>query len=315
MSILSFGQPMLVNHIFSNELKSQCSSDLNMGGPEVNTLVFLSSFGKKCNLISGIPNNKLGDEFLKYLDDSKINTSNVKKIEKDSLGMVFLKGFDIIYQLKDSAFCSLSLNDINISSILNENYDWLHLNCISFVLSNQIDIIINDLIENAVKNNIRISLDLTQITNEDNLGKIWIFIQKYIKNIFLLNISPTNFLSILKLENISEDEDLKLSLLNFSIKFDIKHISMSINKYSKNNYSFKKEYSRYSILVDQEKTYSSLIRKYKPIKSLSENDYFLSSLINEFIDNKTFIGDMLDKSDFYTSQYLNNRYLNSTKNK
>ena len=59
-----------------------------------------------------------------------------------------------------------------------------------------------------------------------------------------------------------------------------------------------------------QKIYSSLIRKYKPIKSLSENDYFLSSLINEFIDNKTFIGDMLDKSDFYTIQYLNNRYLN-----
>lgn len=314
MSIISFGQPMIINHIISNEFTSN-NSNFNLGGPEINTLVFLSNLGKKCSLISGFPNNEIGTEFKKYLIKKNINIDNILDLQKETIGLILLKKYNIFYQIENSAFTSLKESKINIKDIFYKKIDWLHLNCISISLTKDIDNIIINLINNSIEKDIKISIDLSCILSHEILAKVWLFLKKFIDRIFLFYINKTNLLSILEFEQIEESNCLEKSLLIFSNKFKIKNVSMTIVNSLDGVFLKKKEYSRFSILINEGKIYKSLIRKYKPIITLSENDYFLSSLINEFIDNKTFISDMLDIADFYTIQYMNSRYKNKTRNR
>ena len=301
MGILTFGEPLLINYLESPKLKSVCDSYFSLGGSEINTMVTLRDLKKKTFLISAFPNNKLGLEFFDVLKKIGIDTEFCKLSQDDLIGSVYVKNNEVIFQRKHSSFSKLKYSEVNFDIIFNNNYDWVHFTGITPMLSKESEKIWIRLLEESINRKIKSSIDFNFRPKLGKLEDLWSLVKKYIHNFFLFVISKNDLFNLSKLENLETNLSTELLLINFCKKFNVQRCVICI-KEMRNRFQI-----RYSLLYSNNKIYKSLSRKQNPIENIGGGDSFIGCLISQYIENKTFELDMLDKADFYTINNQNSR--------
>lgn len=298
MKVLSFGEPLLVNYLESKKLSSVCNSYFSLGGSEINTLVSLSDLGVETFLISCFPLNILGNEFIEILNKANINTEYVSQNEEDLIGSMYVKDNKVIYQRNHSAFLNIDLYEINFEEIFSRNFDWVHLTGITPLLGTNPRVIWNELLRSGLEKGIKFSIDFNYRPALGQLNDLWDLVKKYITRIEVLILSAEDLNNLCNLENIDIDETIEKTLLNFCDELRIKRGVVCIKKI-KDSYQHRR-----SVMVYNNKVYSSNVKTHQPIEHIGGGDSFSASLIEGLLKNQD-IPKTLNNSDNYVIKNQN----------
>ena len=80
MKVITFGEPLLIHYIGSDSslyMQGFGESHVSWGGSEINTAVALQTLGNTSYVISVLPDNELGNDYIKTIDQLGINTELV----------------------------------------------------------------------------------------------------------------------------------------------------------------------------------------------------------------------------------------------
>jgi len=301
MSILSFGEPMLVNYLESNKLTSVSKSYFSLGGSEVNTLVSLSDLGRETYLISTLPQNILGKEFIEVLKKAKVNTEFVNQSENEMFGSMYVKDNIVIYQRKHSAFSNLDIYQVEFTNVFNKNHEWVHLTGITPLLSNNARIIWKELLRVSIEKNIKVSIDFNYRPALGFINELWEMIKVYIDKIELFIISVDDLKKLCQLENIAIDEkSIDITLLNFCNKLKIKRGVLCVKTLNESTQL------RRSVMVFENTIHTSNVKEHQPIEHIGGGDSFSGCLIDGLLNDDK-ITTILNNADKYVIENQNTR--------
>ena len=137
--VSAFGETMLRLSVPSGERLTKVRQfDVQAGGAETNTLSALSSLGRRCTWVSGLPDNDLGQFVLRELAAAKIDTSAVS-LKEGRIGTYYLefavppRPINAIYDRANSAISHLTPDDIDWTTLLDTKV--IHLTGITAAIS------------------------------------------------------------------------------------------------------------------------------------------------------------------------------------
>lgn len=163
--VLAFGEVLLRLTPPNYQLLNQANSfDCQLGGSELNVLSTLSELGQHTFLISAIPDNDIGRMAERFLFSHRIHQDYILKKEGRLGTYYYQKGFSIrpgriIYDRNHSVFSQTSLEDYPIVHLF-EDVDWFHVSGITVALSPQLYQASLQMMKEAKRHGVRISLDL-----------------------------------------------------------------------------------------------------------------------------------------------------------
>ena len=97
--ILTFGEPLILHYLQQPKLVSEGDTFFSLGGSEINTSISLSNQHNQVYLISSLPDNQLGKEFLNILQQNSIQTQYIHlSPEHQMIGSMYVKDNHVIYQ-------------------------------------------------------------------------------------------------------------------------------------------------------------------------------------------------------------------------
>lgn len=164
---LTFGEILIRLQTKSNSFFKKNANELIAypGGSEANVAVSLAQFGINPSFFTAIPpNNALAKEALDQISDYGVDTSKVIW-EGDRIGNYILLSADgltkgeVIYDRKYSSFSNLKSDQLDYDKIF-ENISWLHWTALTPGLNLQMANLMNDVMIEASKRNIIVSVDL-----------------------------------------------------------------------------------------------------------------------------------------------------------
>jgi len=293
MSILSFGEPLLINYLESNKLTSVSKSYFSLGGSEINTLVSLSSLGRKTSLISCFPENNFGQEFIDNLEKNKVNTEFIQRSENEMFGSIYIKDNKVFNQRKNSAFSNINIYEVEFMKIFNKEIDWLHLTGIPPLISSNAKIVWKELLRYGIEKNIKISIDFNFKPALGFIDELWNMIKPNIDKIEVFIVSVDDLHSICKMEQLEINEkSSEQMLLIFCQKFNVKKGVLYIKKLKDDTQLCR------SIMVSDNVVYSSNIKEYNCIGHTKDSDLFSGYLIHGLLNNDK-ITKILNEADKY----------------
>lgn len=293
MSVLSFGEPLLINYLESNKLTSVSNSYFSLGGSEINTLVSLSNLGRKTCLVSCFPENNFAQEFIDIIEKNKVNTEFIQRSDNEMFGSIYVKDNKIFYQRKNSAFSNLNVYEIEFTKIFNKEIDWLHLTGIPPLVSSNAKIIWKELLRVGIEKNIKISIDFNFKPALGFISDLWSIVKSSIDKIELFIISEDDLNNICKMEQIEIDEKSpEKTLLTFCKKFNVKKGVLYIKRLNSDI-----QFCR-SIMVSDNVVYSSNVKEYTPNDYIGDSDLFSGYLIHGLLNNDK-ITNILNQADKY----------------
>ena len=299
MSILSFGEPLLINYLESNKLTSVSNSYFSLGGSEINTLVSLSNLGRSTCLVSCFPQNNFGSEFIDIIEENKVNTEFIQRSDNQMFGSIYVKDDKVFYQIKNSAFSNINVYKIEFTKIFNKEIDWLHLTGIPPLVSSNSRIVWKEMLRVGIEKKIKISIDFNFKHNLGFIDELWDIVKPNIDKIELFIISEDDLNNICKMEQIDEKSPEK-KLLTFCKKFNVKKGVLYIKRFN-NNIQFYR-----SIMVFDNVVYSSNVKEYTPIEYIGDSDLFSGYLIHGLLNNEK-IPSLLNQADNYVISNQNKR--------
>ena len=165
MSVITLGEVMLrlstTNHM---RFQDSHTLSLNYGGAEMNVAIGLSGLGITTGMLTGVPDNALGDTIHQTLQRYKVQTEGVFQ-KSGRLGLYFVEeGFGhrpphLIYDRHQSVFSQSQVEDFNFETVM-QGYDWFHFTGITPALNAQMFDIVKTAIRIAKENHMKISCDL-----------------------------------------------------------------------------------------------------------------------------------------------------------
>ncbi|RHW63463.1 sugar kinase [Clostridium botulinum] len=232
--------------------------DANYGGGEANVLISLSRFGIGTRMITKVSKDQIGEGIINYLREKSVETSFIKR-ENKRTPIYFVevgsgnRSSKIIYDRDNSAFGSITEEDINIKEVLKDA-DIFHFSGITLAISEEVRKVTLKILKYCKNNNILVSYD------SNYRAKMWTLeeAKKATKEILpYINIFSAGILdaeNILDMSCDLEDKDEKLNYYYNEITKaypNIKHIfsstreikSVSANSLQCNYYTNNKLYS------------------------------------------------------------------------
>ncbi|MGL4654795.1 MAG: PfkB family carbohydrate kinase [Sarcina sp.] len=149
------------------------SFDINFGGAEANTAMFLSRLGERSSFITKVPNNPIGEMAIDFLNANRVNTEDVI-VGEGRMGAYYLeKGYGVrnskvVYDRKDSAMEKAMAEEFNIEEALKEAKVF-HVSGITAALGEEKVKLIKRAIKYCKENKIFVSVDLNY------RSKLWSF--------------------------------------------------------------------------------------------------------------------------------------------
>ena len=328
--ILTFGEPLFINFLNTNEnninnSKFSYNSTLSFGGSEISTSVALTNLKKKNKvyLLSCFPDTRLGKQYLENLEDIGIDINFVEiSILDDLIKNIYIKNNKIFdqdnYFKSKTTFSNLSPNYFDTNKIFHNNYDWVHLNGNTPLISENCKTVWLNILKESIKLNLPISCDLTNIDITD-WDKIWDLIKDKLNKLesiiitdeildIIINNLEKEYNNLIEEQHISKknSEDNKLKFIYHN--YDINKLYLVSSKRVMNNYKISQ--TRYSILIYLNKIYKSEIKEYYPNNTFGCNDYFIASIINSSLnEKKESFYDILNKAEIYTILNQENKSL------
>ena len=300
-NIITFGEPLLVNYFNQDKLFSKNNTFLCLGGSEINTSVSLSK-NHNVFLLSSLPNNLLGDQFIEILNNYKIITNYIYRSNEHLLiGSMHVINNQVVYQRQYSSFSFLNNLNINLENISHINFHWCHMTGITPLLGTHICLIWKDIIFYSLELKIPVSLDLNYRPSLGKFDTLWDIVKPFLPHLELLIISISDILLISEYEKINMNNiSIEKKLLLIANKLKINKLVMCYKEVLEDSTQ-----NRCSYLIHNNIVYKSHIKKHKPIEPIGGGDSFVASLINDFI-NLNFenfednIISILDTADNYT---------------
>ena len=301
--ILTLGEPLIIHYLQEATLTSESSSFFSLGGSEINTSISLANNNNQVYLISSLPKNELGKEFLDILQTRNIQTKYIHLSEEHQIiGSMYVKNNHVFYQRQYSCFSFLNLMNIDLESIFSQQFDWCHLTCITPLLSVGNYLIWRELIENCIISKISISLDLNYRSSLREFEYLWQLVKPFLSNLELFIISISDISLIANIEKIN------ISKLSFEEQLLLLSKRLHISKLvvCKKDILSDRTQNRSSYLVYQEQIYQSKIKNHAPKEFIGGGDAFVGSLINSFLKNNLnqidniSIQNILEIADHYT---------------
>lgn len=134
------------------------------GGSEANISSMLSTWGIDASILSALPDNDIAKKIKRYFNGLAVDTSKIVT-KGDKIGYYFferslgVRNSSVIYDRKHSSFSELTINDIDISKIL-DGVTWLHFSGITLAVGENSRELVREIVKEAKKRNIFISMDL-----------------------------------------------------------------------------------------------------------------------------------------------------------
>lgn len=301
--ILTFGEPLIIHYLPEPILTSESNSFLSLGGSEINTSISLANNNNQVYLLSSLPNNKLGQEFLEILEHRNIETQYIHLSKEHQLiGSMYVKNKGVIYQRQYSCFSFFNVMNIDLDNIFENNFNWCHLTGITPLLSVSVSLLWKELLNNCFIYQIPVSIDLNYRTALGEFHELWRIVKPIVFRLELFIISIPDILLISKMEH------LEMSTLNLEQQLLLLADRLSINKLVTCQKQLLEDgtQNRCSYLVYKQKIYKSKIKNHSPVEHIGGGDSFVGSLINSFLRNSLNnnlheqITNILDKADYYT---------------
>lgn len=301
--ILTFGEPLILHYLQHPKLCSEGNTFFSLGGSEINTSISLSNHNNRVYLISSLPDNQLGKEFLNILQQKYIQTDYIHlSPEHQLIGSMYVKGNQVIYQRQYSSFSFFNLINVDIESISEQSFDWCHLTGITPLLSVGSCLIWRELIELSLVSQVPISLDLNYRPSLSNFEYLWSLVKPSLSKLELFIISVSDISLIAKVEQLELlDLQLEQQLLLLADKLNISKLVLCQKHVLENG-----SQNRCSYMVYKQQVYKSKIKNHTPKEHIGGGDSFVGSLINSLLRNKidneskNIITSILDTADYYT---------------
>ncbi len=137
--------------------------DANYGGGEANVLISLSRFGIETRMITKVSKDQIGEGIINYLKEKSVETSFIKR-ENKRTPIYFVevgsgnRSSKIIYDRDNSAFGSITEEDINIKEALKDA-DVFHFSGITLAISEDVRRLTLKVLKYCKNNNISVSYD------------------------------------------------------------------------------------------------------------------------------------------------------------
>ena len=134
------------------------------GGSEANVAVTLGQLGISTSYFTAAPKNALTLEITSILESKSVDTTKIA-YQGDRIGPYYLLSANgltsgqVIYDRKYSAFSELKAQEIKWDKLF-EDIDWFHFTAITPALSQNMADLMEVALEEAIKRNINISVDL-----------------------------------------------------------------------------------------------------------------------------------------------------------
>ena len=308
--ILTFGEPLILHYLQYPKLCSEGNSFYSLGGSEINTSISLSKQNNQVYLISSLPDNQLGKEFLNILQQKCIQTDYIYLCSQHQLiGSMYVKDNQVVYQRQYSSFSFLNLINVDIESVSEQSFDWCHLTGITPLLSVGSCLIWRELIELSLVSQVPVSLDLNYRPSLSNFEHLWNLVKPFLSELELFIISVSDISLIAKVEQLELLElQLEQQLLLLADKLKISKLVLCQKHVLENG-----SQNRCSYLVYQQHIYKSKIKNHTPKEHIGGGDAFVGSLINSILKNDLnlntcdVITNILDIADYYTINNQENR--------
>jgi 2-dehydro-3-deoxygluconokinase len=176
--ILTFGELLIrLQATSSNFIQHNNSSTIEAfaGGSEANVSVALGRLGIPVSFFTAVPDTAITQEIITILKNNNVDTSKML-FTGDRVGMYILLSAngltrgDVIYDRKYSSFSQLQAADIDWDLLFNDCC-WLHWTALTPSLSEEMAMLMKVALEEAVKRNIIISVDLNYRSKLWQYGK------------------------------------------------------------------------------------------------------------------------------------------------
>lgn len=162
--IVTLGEIMLRLSTAGNDRILQSKGfNVNYGGGEANVAISLSNFGVKTEFVTKLPKNDLAYSALRVLKENGVGCENIV-LGGERMGVYFLevgcgvRGSNVIYDRKNSAFSKLKVEELDLESILKD-VEILHLSGITPALSDEARELTFDVMKKAKEMGVKISFD------------------------------------------------------------------------------------------------------------------------------------------------------------
>lgn len=190
--VLCFGELLMRMSPSLNQQWIQHSTmPVYIGGAELNTAHALAKWKIPVKYFSAVPDHYLSHEILDYLENKNIDTS-VVQFAGNRIGVYYLpqgtdlKNAGVIYDRAHSSFAELKPGDVDWSIVLDE-ISWLHFSAICPALTAHTAELCKELLAQASKKGITISIDMNY------RAKLW----QYGKNPVDIMPALTNYCSVI----------------------------------------------------------------------------------------------------------------------
>lgn len=258
------------------------------GGSEANIAAILSCWDIDSSILSALPDNSISKNIKRYFRGRGVDVSNI--ITKgDKIGCYFLersagvRNSNVIYDRKHSSFSELTINDIDISNILN-GITWIHFSGITLAVSENSRKLVKEIVKEAKSRNIFISIDLnfrSKMCSFLEAKKYMTEIAKYADMCFGIEPIMMNEkdINMFDRENTSK-EDIYIRMKELKDTFGVKYIfhTERINDKQDNN-----TYYAYGLGEGFEESVKLTTRM---IERVGSGDAFVSGVIYSIMQGK-----------------------------
>lgn len=319
-----------------NNLKIGQANSFNLyfGGAEANVAIGLSNLGIKTRILTALPENDLGDSAKSFLKSNDVDCSHIVT-KGDRLGLYYYeegcsaRRAKVIYDRKYSSVTELKYEDIDIASILKD-VEVIHISGITFALGSSVIDITTKLVDEAKKQNIKISIDLNYRATLFKSYKEFVdIITPIVKDSYLCFgwlDKDTSSYSVFDAANEEYSDDVFIE--NFKYMTDelgVKNVVTTLRTGSPYNY-----HTLSGLLFDGENLYKSSKYEFSMISRIGGGDAFAAGVIKKMCSDKcknlneviefgiatavlkqTQIGDVSVSSEKEVLDFINNKNLGS----
>lgn len=259
------------------------------GGSEANISATLSSWGIDSSILSALPDNDIAKKIKRYFRGLGVEVNNVVT-KGDKIGYYFferslgVRNSSVIYDRKHSSFSELTINDIDISKVL-EGVTWLHFSGITLAVSENSRELVREIVKEAKKRDIFISMDLnfrSKMCSFMNAKKYMTELAPYANLCFGIEPIMVNDKDINMFDRETSDkEDVFNRMKELKKKFGFKYIvhTERINDKEDNN-------TYYAYGLDEEIKESVKLTT-KMIERVGSGDAFVAGVIYSIMKEKT----------------------------
>ncbi|WP_270640727.1 sugar kinase [Longibaculum muris] len=296
MKILFFGEPLIRLTPTHHQKMNDCR-DLTMyyGGSEINIAKTLAGFNIPSKILTGLPQDPIGDSFLHFLNQYHIDTSSIYR-NHQRLGLYYLEdGFGIrssqvYYDRQYTSIQDIDISQINFDELLKD-ITHFHFSGITVAVSKSVQDALKVILEEAKKRQIIISMDLnlrTKMISVEDAKYQFSRFAKYADYCFGIDpiMSHENNLEMFD-RNHASIETIEKRMKELQSVYAFKAIFHTMRTVDKNNIN------RYYAYAYQDQLYQSVILETDLLERVGSGDAFVAGALYQIM-NQASMQDVID---------------------